>query len=309
MEDIDINCKYRDGKVGHQRSYLDYLKYKKFIIKRLNSEKYNKVVVFGIQLSYFLKKYLVNKYKGQYILDIRDSNKIIHYFNIKKIINNSKFVALSSSGYKEWLPKSDKYIINHNTQIENLSNLKHLNFNFKDKKLNISYIGALRDLEVNLEFIESLKNSVNISLFYHGEGVINKNIHKYVVKNNIQNVQLTGRYNRKDEGDLYYNSDVINVLRYNDSINNKTALPNRLYNAVFQGKILLALKGTYLAELVEMYNLGLTIDSFSNLEERIYNYLNEFNVEQYLSGRSSFLEFVIKDNEEFKFALINFISK
>ena len=109
--------------------------------------------------------------------------------------------------------------------------------------------------------------------YFHGEGKINNDIIKYINANNIKNVYLTGRYKeRRGKKILYRKSDLINVLRYFNGINNKTALPNRLYNSVIYGKFMLAFEGTYLSELIKRYNLGIVIDSFDNLEGKGYKF-------------------------------------
>ena len=97
---------YRDKKIGHQRNYFDYYKYYRFVLKILKNNRFDKVIVFGLQMAYFLNKYLIKNYKGNYIIDIRDYNKIIKIFNPAKIIKNSAVTVISSPGYKQWLPES-----------------------------------------------------------------------------------------------------------------------------------------------------------------------------------------------------------
>ena len=125
IEEISENT-YRDKKNGHQRGFFDYLKYKEFLITKLNSNHYDKIIVFGIQLSYFLKKVIKEKYKGKYIIDIRDHNKILNFFKLEELIDCSAITVLSSPGYTEWLPKSNKYEINHNTQISSIKEIKDI---------------------------------------------------------------------------------------------------------------------------------------------------------------------------------------
>ena len=307
MENIGSILKHRDKKIGHQRNYFDYLKYKKFIIEKLNETRYDKLIIFGLQLTYFLKNYLVNSYKGKYIIDIRDHNKIIKLINIIKLIDNSTFTVISSPGYKLWLPESDKYIINHNTQIDNLEELRTLDIKLDKGKINISCIGAIRDYKVNIEFINSLKNKYNVNLFYHGDGIINDDIKKHLIDNKIENVIFTGMYTQEKEEELYIKSDFINVLRYNDGANNKTALPNRLYNSALYGKQMIALESTYLAEQIKEYKLGIVLDSFENIEEKINQYIKEFNEIEYGKKRVSFFEKVINDNTHFRMKLKEFI--
>jgi len=301
--------KYRDKKIGHKRNYYDYLKYKKFVLEKLNEIKYDKLIIFGLQLSYFLKAFLLKNHKGKYIIDIRDYNQIIKFFNIKKLIENSAFTVISSPGYRLWLPSCQNYIINHNTQINSIKELKPVIIKSKYKKISIACIGAIRDHDINIAFINSLKNNDNIKIYFHGQGDINKDITNHIIVNKINNVMLTGKYNKQDEIELYSKSDLINLLRYNDGINNRTALPNRLYNSPIYGKPILAYKGTLLSELVEKYKLGLVIDSFVGIEDKIYSYLNNFNKLEYEEGRISFLSEVIAINQLFVEKVKKFVNE
>ncbi|AWE06759.1 hypothetical protein DCE79_04820 [Lysinibacillus sp. 2017] len=307
MEEIKENT-YRDKKKGHQRNFLDYLKYKKFLMNRLNSSHYDKIIVFGIQLSYFLKKIIKSKYKEKCIIDIRDHNKILNFFNLGELIECSASTILSSPGYKEWLPKSNKYVINHNTQVTSINELKDINIFNKDK-VYIANIGAIRDLKVNKDFINNIKDNEKFELKFHGESDENNKLKLYINSNHINNVLITGRYKKEDEEGFYNQSDLINVLRYRDGINNKTSLPNRLYNAVLHGKPLLTYEGTALAKEIRKYNLGLILSSMNNLESEMIKYLNEFDYEVYKKGRISFLYSVTKDNKNFYLKVKEFLFK
>lgn len=306
----DSEFTYRDSKIGHQRGFLDYFKYSRFVLNILKKNNYDKVVVFGIQLVFFLKSHLIKEYSNKYIIDIRDHNRIVKYFNIKKSIDHSNFTVLSSSGYKEWLPKSNKYIINHNTKIESLDELRQVKpFDLSSsKKISVGCIGALRDYKINIDFIQSLKNNEIVQLNYHGEGDINEDISRYLLEYDIKNVNLTGRYDKEEEPELYNKNDIINVLRYNDGINNRTALPNRLYNAAFYGKPMIAFTGTQLAKEVSKYSLGLTIDSLEGVEKKINTYLKNLSFINYETNRRNFFLKVLNENSTFIGELKSFVN-
>lgn len=305
----DLEYKYRDKKVGHKRNYIDYLKFKTFIINILENEKFDKLVVFNLQLAHFLGNFLCKYYKGNYILDLRDYHKIIKFTNVKNLVENSFLIVISSPGFKDWLPKSEKYIINHNTQFSSKSLIKETKVEVKNR-LNgtviISYIGTLRDYDINEKFIRSLSNKKNIKLVFHGDGIINRQIEDYINKNNIANVNVFGRYYKEEEAELYKKSDLINIFLDQD-INGKTLLPNRLYNAVIYNKPIITLSGTYLAELVIKYNLGLALPSFENVENHIFSYLEEFDETEYQQGRIKFLKQVMCDNHLFDLKIKEFI--
>lgn len=300
---------YSDSKTGHKRNFYDYLKYSRYIKKTLKKNKYDKVIVFGLQVSFFLQRVLSEYYKGKYIFDIRDYNKIIKFINVEKIIENSFATVISSGGYKNWLPSSKKLTLNHNINVYNTTELKQvINQNQLEQNIKIGSIGAIRDYRVNIDFIENLKHIKQITLNYHGEGTINDDLQRYIKQNKIENVHITGRYRKEEEELLYAANNFINVLRYNDGINNYTALPNRLYNAVIYGKPLIAYKGTYLADVIKMYNLGIVISSFDQLEDYLSEKIKKFNYEKYNTGRKEFIEAVLQENLIFRDKLIQFLN-
>lgn len=308
IEEVD-GLTFRDNKHVIPRNFLDYLKYGKFVSSKLREYEYDKVIVFGIAIAFFIRKLLKHNYYDRYIFDIRDDHKIRKFLNLKQITDRSCFTVLSSPGYMLWLPKSSKYVINHNTTICSLNVLRKVDINhFNKKQLVIANIGSTRDYQINIDLINALKNKKNIAMKFHGQGALTKKIETYIKLHNINNAEFTGRYEKIEEESFYLKADMINVLRYNDSINNKTALPNRLYKAAIYGKPLLAFEGTYLSEVISKYDLGLVIGSFKNLEEKIWEYISNFNVKKYEQGRYNFLERVIKDNNTFRQRLQEFIS-
>ncbi len=298
---------YRDNKTGSQRNFLDYYKYYRFVLNLLDDSYCDKLIVFGLQMTFFLSGYLIRNYKDKYIIDIRDYNRILRFFNPNKVIRNSAFTVISSPWYKHWLPKNNNYIINHNTQVESLLKLDKPNLDNNLDRIKISYIGAPRDFKINTEFINALANSEFIDLYYHGQSSINNKITKYVSDRNIRNVIITGRYDWKDETRLYKEANLINVLRYNSNINNYTALPNRLYNAALYGKPMIALDETYLSEIIKTYNLGLVIKSFEEVETEICTYIKDFDIEKYNYGRNILFKQIIEQNYIFSNKLSRFL--
>ena len=299
IEDIK-EFTYRDNKIGHQRNLLDYYKYYRFIIQILKGGNYDKVIVFGIQLTFFLQNVLINHFKGNYVIDIRDHHKLINLMNWNTIKKYGRGIVVSSPGFLEWLPKGEKYYINHNTTIESLKDLHPIVLNKNtDKKIRIANIGSFRDYKINIEFINSLKNSKTVILNYHGRGGYEESLRNLKDEKNILNLNITGEYTKDIEESLYLKNDLINVLRHNDGINNYTALPNRLYNSLVFGKPLISYQGTYLSEIINKYNLGLVINDFDLLEAQIVTYIYEFDDELFVKGRKLFFKKVIKDNKLF----------
>ncbi len=308
MEEIDKHS-YRDIKTGHRRTFFDYYRYRKFIDRILMNNDYDKFIIFGVQLSFFLRKFLKNNNKD-YIIDIRDYHKLAKLKGVSSVFKRAKFLVLSSPGYGNLFNGNYKYVINHNNNLTNLNrNISQSNENKNEnKKIKISFIGATRDLEINLQLIKSLKNNEMFDIAYFGDGIVNENIYTYVKDENINNVELYGRYEKSVEEKLYEQSDLINALRFNDSINNHVALPNRLYDSAFYNKPLLVYEGTMLANIVTKYKLGLVINSFENIDEEICKYLDGWNINKFNQNTNLFLQDVIEENKKFKDEIINFVT-
>lgn len=307
-ENNEYGFVYRDKKIGHQRNYYDYFKYKVFVLNKLREIKFDKVIVFTLQLGYFFKRYLIDNYKDKYIFDIRDYNKIFKFSNFKTLIDLSYLTVISSPGYKTWLPNSNKYIVNHNTSVTSLKELRPIREIVVGESINISTIGVIRHWDVNIDFVSKLKNKKNFNLVFHGEGTINEKLENYIKEHNINNVQVYGRYRKEDEGKLYGNTDLINILLYDD-INSNGVLANRLYNSAIYGKPVLSLKGTYLSKQIEKYKLGLVLNSLDDIGNSIKKYLDKFDKKSYENGRKNFFESVIRENNEFKIQIEEFVLK
>lgn len=289
---------FRRGKEQHQRGVADYYFFGKFVSNHLQKNHYDKVVCFGLQTAFFIKKVLKKRYSGNFVIDVRDHNPIIRFYGFPSLIAHSAFTVISSSGYLSWLPENGRYLINHNFLSEDLSEMHAADVSIQDH-VSISSIGALRDLAINVDFIRAIANSAAFKLYFHGRGDINSELEAQA-GNSFSNVEITGYYPKESEIDLYRAADLVNVLRYSDGINNRTALPNRLYLAPYFGRPLFAYEGTYLAEVIQKYHLGLVVSSFDDLQKVILSYFESFDVVAFDVARQKFLNEVIHENDVFK---------
>ena len=281
------------------------------IIRNLNRANFDRVVVFGVQLSFLLRRHLIKYYRNKYVVDIRDYNRLLSIVSIKKIISNSFFTTISSIGFQEWLPISDKYVVNHNIKSSYLkeSCYTRLCRGHLENKIRLSYIGSIRDVEVNIKLIDDLCGSKNVLLEYHGNGIASSILQRFVDKKNVRNISITGRYTKEQEEIYYERSDLINILISSKGINNKTLLTNRLYQAVIFGKPILTIKGSYQASLIEEFNLGIVVDDVTNIETAIFNYLKSFNVAVYNDGRERFFSKVMQENRLFEKKIVSFVEE
>ncbi len=297
---------YTDSKTDQlHRGFWDYYKFSRFVEKIVKRNNYDFLIVLGLQIGFFCRRMILKHFKEKYILDIRDYNIIRKYHSFDKLVKYSYKTVLSSGNFKSWLPDYDKYLVNHNIDIKSIDEIEEpelKSFDFTRKYI-IGGIGSTREYGLDTDLILSLKNSKKYCVNYYGKSMDNERMQKFIVENRIDNAKISGRYPKSEEDKIYKAVDIVNILVKNDTINKETLLPNRLYKAAKFGKPILTFDGNHTAELVKKYDLGLTINSFENLEGQIDSYLNEFDYESYDLQRVKFLEYVIGDNSRFIEAL------
>ena len=93
------------------------------------------------------------------------------------------------------------------------------------------------------------------------------------------NIKLFGAFKNPDDFEHIYNSVDVVVVTYGVESLNETILdPNKLYEGIFFCRPLIATKGTFLAEQIESYGCGISIDS--STEEAIRDSLSQLTIEQ-----------------------------
>ena len=97
---------------------------------------------------------MLTKMNTDFIVDIRDYHFLVNTNRVKKVLQKSKMIVISSEGFKQWLPSTQKIILNHNISFNKINELldskkEIINTN----KIVISYIGHIRDYNVNKKFV------------------------------------------------------------------------------------------------------------------------------------------------------------
>lgn len=277
---IKINAKW-----SKLRKAKEYYKFKPYAKKIISQNNYDLIIVWGTYTGHLFKDFLVKKYSNRYILNIRDyfyeKNKMI-YYRMKKMVENSLITTISSDGFLEFLPSSEKYQVIYSFNEKVLKNCERQKDISIDRPLKISFIGNNRFFEVNKKFMQSLKNDNRFLLQYFGTG---SNILKdYALENNINNTKFIDGFPIEKTGELLNETDILNNVYGNNDIALDTALSIRLYYAIYLNKPILTSENTYTSKKAKELNLGLDINinngtSFGDEILKWYNNLdlNEIN--------------------------------
>lgn len=198
-----------------------------------------------------LEKRLYTKYIDKLIV----TSKMYHEYHFSKFFKKDVFVLENKLLSKE---------IQENKITETL----------KNKKTTIGIVGLLLRKDEYVKLFETYKNSETIDIHIHGKGQHQNTVEDYAAKYN--NITYFGPYNAFTDAEKIYKSlDIIYLVYDTDqvSLNNKLALPNKLYECMYYKVPLICSKDTYLAELVERDNIGIAI-----------NYKEENAIENAVSG-------------------------
>jgi glycosyltransferase involved in cell wall biosynthesis len=276
--------------------------FRKTVNQIIKNGNYDRIIILNTLPAVLLSNVLISNYKGKYILDIRDYTYEKYKFYKKRVDNlvkNSFITTVSSFGFFRFLENNKKIYLNHNISNWNI-------FGFSDKelsekpKIKIGFVGVVRYMKENMNLMRQMKNNEKYEFIYIGNTYPECNLEKTCKNENIENVTFKGEFNNKDKPEIYKEIDIINALYGNESLEVQTALPNKLYDAIIFKKPMIVSKGTYLAELVEKYKIGITVDFKENFYEVIEKYIAEFHSHEFNKNANMLLYKVICDQRKIK---------
>lgn len=145
-------------------------------------------------------------------------------------------------------------------------------------------------------------------LVFAGAGHAVKALVDYTEQHRLGNVIFTGKYLKADEEIIVKSHQMINSYLGND-INSDTLMSNRFYLSVQMRKPIIVKGGTYQADVVERYGLGVVIlNPGNNYSDRIVEYWKTFDWKLYDTNCKRNLNDILKDLEQFNNLLISLYS-
>lgn len=282
-----------------------YLKSIKELYKILQKNSYDVLIINNIDtLALFKLSTILQKHNTKIIIEISDlrnhtftknfKSKIIKFiekfmfkFVDKLIVTSPKFYDM----YYHTLFKGKPFILENKP----LTNMIPAKINKqKNNKIIIGIVGLLLQGKPYKTLFETIKDDDRYEVYIYGKGTYQPLVEEYAQK--YKNIKYIGEYNFfQDSAKIYSTLDIL-YMPYDTtsgSLNNKIALPNKLYEAMYFQVPIITSFGTYLGELVESYNIGKVIkccdkselieiiekislemknfnENFDNLDKKIY---------------------------------------
>lgn len=287
---------------------IDFYGFRRFLINILREKKYEKLIILTTLSGMLIWDYLLKNYKGKFILDIRDytfENFKPFKFIESKLIDSSYFTAISSPGYKNFLPKSSKFIISHNIILDELKSSKLQTLNDSDR-INIVFLGAVRHFEIKKEIVNLFGNDNRFNIYFHGNGVAYERLLHYC-NDKFDNVFLTGKYDRIDKAKLIENATIINSYYGSENYANMYALSNKYYDSLIYKKPLWANPKLYIGKRAIDRGIGIDLELNNDAPNRLIGLLNNFNWEDFYDDCDKELKKVLDEDKLFVDKLNDFI--
>lgn len=289
----------------------DFLRFRFWLKKRLTSKKYDKLILLST-LSGMIIPDVLKRYTGKYIFDVRDysyeSNSI--FKNIEsKIIENSYFTAISSDAFRNFLPQSEKYILNHNI---NLAVNQNRNYTTKMRNtINLVFAGTLRYFEHQKKIIDKLANDNRFNIIFHGTGPEYEQYKEYVETGRIKNMILTGEYSEEAKENLYQEADLLNNSYDNQegNLETKYAVSNKFYDGIIYKIPQLVETNSYKEELINKYNIGIALDvNEEKFADLLFDYYQSINVDNFNAETNALYQSIMGEQKKYYKKITDFIN-
>lgn len=276
-----IKIKCPSDKFG---KFFAMIKWRKLILKELNRVNYDKLIVLTSLPAFLLRNYLIKRYKNRYVFDIRDftyENIDLYKKIIAKIIDNSYATFISSPGFRKIILTEKNVMQIHNIDV-GLSD-----YGPPDLRKDIITIGYIGLISYAKSCILVMKNfaEAKYKLLFRG---IYKNsvLQDYCKANGIKNVEFGGKFTSEEKNKIYEGIDIVNCIY---CVNGETqvlkyALPNRLYDAIYCRRPIIALENNALADYIKKYGLGLLVSEKDDFSKKLDEYARGFNAIEFEKG-------------------------
>lgn len=302
-EQADMIYTFYDPERGWREKLYGYFMFSRKCKAYIKKEKFDRLIIFTIVPLYFMGYRYLKKFRDRLLIDIRDDSPFRRLFprKLPKVGALASTLIISSPFYADWFSRQG--FMCHNVE---KSMVEAYGAPYGKDRINrpisLVFAGKMLEENINIQVIGKLADSEDFKLAFIGRDNDRKDkIKQYVQEHKIRNVTFEGEYQKEEIVGIYRSkADIVNIFR-EDTVINRNALPNKLYDAVLSGiPVAVYDHNIAIANYVNQYNLGVVLTEKDDLKEQLFNYANTFDAEAYRTGRSAFLSQVQKDIAAFE---------
>ena len=281
-----------------------YLKYKKFVVKKIKTENYDKVVVLTTQMAIMILNILKRKYKNKFIFDFRDETyeRKSRFFKhcVSEIINASFFTVISSPGFKKIFNNKfdNKMVLCHNIKPDFFDKCEIKKV--PSKKIRFSFWGMIRQIDYFKKVIKCI-NSNDSEIHFYGEGYTN-DLKKFILENKINNVYIHGKYTQKDILNFVENTDFL-INAYSNKGIQEYSLTVKMYEGIKFGLPIIVQKNSFMDMYLKKNHYPCIAIDFDNDETEVKY---DFTADKTIS-KSYILDIILSDMKNFYIMIEKFL--
>ncbi|MFD0863128.1 glycosyltransferase [Sungkyunkwania multivorans] len=225
-----------------------------YVFARIGKKKGSKAPKVAIEISDLREFVFSNSILGKGMR--RLERKLYKKYIDKLIVTSKKYYTYH---FKKFFEK-DVFVLENKLLAAEIEGTTSSERTRNDKTI-IGIVGLLLRRDEYIALFEIYKDDPNVEIHVHGKGHFQHVIEEYADK--YENIKYFGPYNAfRDARRIYESIDIIYLVYDIDqvSLNNRLALPNKLYECMYYRTPLICSKGTYLEEVVTEYDIGLSIN-------------------------------------------------
>lgn len=284
-------------------NYALYAIQVKQILKRNNIEKL--ILLTSINAVY-LAFYLKRKFKGRYIVDVRDftyEDNSGYAFLERIAFRYSGLRVISSKRFEDFLPRFD-YLVCHNISTDGDSfEPKKV---FHESRIRITYVGSLAYGKNVRKLIKLVKLDQRFEFYIYGDGPDQKTISDAVEEAASERVKYLGPYLPEEKRQIIKEASILFNVYGNSSQLLRCALSNKLYDSFYYHRMILNSTNTYMEEVSGMAGYSIDIETLMNLDD-IYQWYMNADMTKVASYQDAMFANAAKENEETKERIISFL--
>lgn len=285
-----------------------FVGFRKFALKVIDSEKYDRVVVLhstpGITILDRLKK----SFRGRYILDYRDvSHENFGFYRrlILSLSRNAGLVLASSPAYLKYLDNAGGVMLKHN--LLQSARPQRLEVRPNGAPIRVRYWGMIRHEKANMAMIDALGGDERFELHYNGrEEEVAKRLKAHAAECGFDNVFFHGAYYVEERAQFAAETDILHNVYENDFVT-VGAMGNKYYDAVQYSIPQVCTEGSIMGDEVMAKRLGLAVDyEAEDLADVIYDYYRGLDRKAFNVACAKELSCVRADNDAADTAIRSF---
>lgn len=222
--------------------------------KIIEQEDYKYIITRQTTGAYLLVDILLRRYKNRYVVNVRDyvaEKKFPFSLMIKRLVKHAALTTILSNGFKSSLPPYDYVKVNSVNEdiLENFSGVPRKN----NDAIKVGFASNCRYLNRSYKLIDALGNDKRFELWYCGTN--SETLAEYAKHKGITNLFVKPAFDAKETISIMSEFDFVNSAFGNDSLDNSTLMPIRLYTALAIHRPMLVNDKTQLVREMSDYGL------------------------------------------------------